>query len=570
MTQRPEDTPVNDADAASEARIAQLCDDLVSRGKLDQMGLTRASALSRSSGERLPVVLSRLGLVSETEIAETCARLFSLPAAAAEALGSATTLSGRISTAFLKKSHIAPIGAKDGELQIVMADPSDLFSVSALELSTGFKVSIFVGALSEVDAAVLSLVEAESPQEKRDPSDTLIEDVSRLRDIASEAPVVRYVTQVLESAVSRRASDIHFESHKGELRVRLRIDGVLTDMEPPPAAMRAAVISRLKILSKLDIAEQRLPQDGRITETIRGEEIDFRVATTPSLHGERVVLRVLDRRRVPLDFDALGFSADLLDKYQALLQQPHGILLVTGPTGSGKTTTLYASLAHLNRPGLNILTVEDPVEYEMQGLTQVNVKPEIGLTFAHVLRAFLRQDPDIMMVGEIRDLETAQIAVQAALTGHLVLATLHTNDAVSAVTRLGEMGIEDYLLAATLNGVVAQRLVRKLCDACAEPHVPDEALLARIGAEGKNLEQRFRRPVGCPECNGSGYKGRTSILELLPIDDRMRRSILTDADPAEIQKMAVETGMTPLSIAGIRLASQGVTSIDEVFRVTKA
>lgn len=570
MTQRPENTPVNDADAASEARAAQLCDDLVSRGKLDQMGLTRAAALSRSSGERLPVVLSRLGLVSETEIAETCARLFSLPAAAAEALGSATTLSGRISTAFLKKSHIAPIGAKDGELQIVMADPSDLFSVSALELSTGFKVSIFVGALSEVDAAVLSLVEAESPQEKPDPSDTLIEDVSRLRDIASEAPVVRYVTQVLESAVSRRASDIHFESHKGELRVRLRIDGVLTDMEPPPAAMRAAVISRLKILSKLDIAEQRLPQDGRITETIRGEEIDFRVATTPSLHGERVVLRVLDRRRVPLDFDALGFSADLLDKYQALLQQPHGILLVTGPTGSGKTTTLYASLAHLNRPGLNILTVEDPVEYEMQGLTQVNVKPEIGLTFAHVLRAFLRQDPDIMMVGEIRDLETAQIAVQAALTGHLVLATLHTNDAVSAVTRLGEMGIEDYLLAATLNGVVAQRLVRKLCDACAEPHVPDEALLARIGAEGKNLEQRFRRPVGCPECNGSGYKGRTSILELLPIDDRMRRSILTDADPAEIQKMAVETGMTPLSIAGIRLASQGVTSIDEVFRVTKA
>ena len=543
--------------------------DLLGQGKLDEAGLARANALSKSSGERFAVVLSRLGLVSEADIAETLARLCNVPLADIEMMRAPTTLSGQISTLFLKKAHVLPISADDQALEVVMADPSDHYTASSLELSTGLKVSVFAGTLSEIDAAILAMVDSEAPADETNNSTSLTEDVARLRDIASEAPVVRYVGQVLEMAVARRASDIHFESQKTSLRVRLRVDGVLVDIDPPPSAMRAAVISRLKILSKLDIAEQRLPQDGRMTETIRGEDVDFRVATSPSLFGERTVLRVLDRRRVPLEFDRLGFSPAMLKDYFALLQQPHGILLVTGPTGSGKTTTLYASLAHLNKPDLNILTVEDPVEYEMPGVNQVNVKPDIGLTFANVLLAFLRQDPDIMMVGEIRDLETARIAVQAALTGHLVLATLHTNDAVSAVTRLIEMGVEDYLLAATLNGVVAQRLVRVLCPTCSEPFAPSQELLSSLGATECHLEANFRKPVGCQSCNGTGYRGRTSILELLSMSEGMKRAIVSSDDAHSLRDMAIEGGMQPLAASGLELASRGVTSIEEVLRAAK-
>jgi len=558
--------PSQTQDAASDPLVINL----IERQKLDQLGVTRASALARSSGERLSVVLSRLGLVSELEVAQTAAKLSGLPIVELDTLRSATTLNGRISASFLKKVHAVPIGSRENVLHVAMADPSDSYTISSLELLTGFKVAVCVGVLSEIDSAILSLIESETPREEvQRPVEVHTEDVSRLRDIASEAPVVRYVTQVLEMAVSRRASDIHFESQKTNLRVRLRVDGHLVDIEPPPTSMRAAIISRIKILAKLDIAEQRLPQDGRMTETIRGEDVDFRIATSPSLFGERVVLRVLDRRRVPLEFDKLGFSPDVLKDYLPMLQQPHGILLVTGPTGSGKTTTLYASLAHLNRPELNILTVEDPVEYEMPGLTQVNVKPDIGLTFAHVLRAFLRQDPDIMMVGEIRDIETARIAVQAALTGHLVLATLHTNDAVSAVTRLVEMGVEDYLLAATLNGVVAQRLVRTLCPDCSQPYSPDPDMIARIASSNQQLDHNFRKPVGCSNCNDTGYRGRTSILELLPIDDEFRQNIVTHNDAPALSRMAIAAGMKPLAASGLELASKGRTSIDEVLRVAK-
>ena len=566
-----DDTVRDDISELKQDSMADpLVADLISRQLLDQLGANRAAALARSSGERMSVVLSRLGLISEQEIALTSSRLLGRPLFSSENLSSPTTLSGRISTSFLQKVHAVPIGPHDNVLYIAMADPSDTYTISSLELLTGFKIAVCVGVLSEIDASILSLIESEKPEEVvQQPTVVATEDVSRLRDIASEAPVVRYVAQMLELAVARKASDIHLESQKNDLRVRLRVDGHLIDLEPPASSMRAAIISRVKILAKLDIAEQRLPQDGRMTETIRGEDIDFRVATAPSLFGERVVLRVLDRRRVPLEFDKLGFSPELLKKYLAVLQQPHGILLVTGPTGSGKTTTLYASLAHLNRPELNILTVEDPVEYEMPGLTQVNVKPEIGLTFANVLRAFLRQDPDIMMVGEIRDLETAKIAVQAALTGHLVLATLHTNDAASAVTRLVEMGVEDYLLAATLNGVVAQRLVRTLCPDCSQETVPPPDVISRFARTNPPPESNFREPTGCQNCNGTGYLGRTSILELLPIDEQFRQHLVTHTDAQSLSHLAISAGMKPLAEAGLELASRGLTSLEEVLRVTK-
>ncbi|MEZ6000427.1 GspE/PulE family protein [Hyphomonas sp.] len=544
-------------------------DDLLSREKIDTLGLNRAVALSRSSGERLAIVLSRIGLVSEVEIAQTFARIGGSAVAGADDLLTATTLDGRISAAFLQKEHLVPIGIDNGTLQVVMADPSDQFAISSIELATGLRLSVRPGLLSEIDAAILKLVTADSTNPAEPVEEVKSEDVSRLRDIASEAPVVRYVSNVLETAVRRRASDIHFETTRADLRVRLRVDGALLDIEPPPASMRAAIISRIKILAQLDIGEQRMPQDGRMTETIRGEDIDFRVATAPSLFGERAVLRVLDRKRVPLEFESLGFPPALLQSYLKLLEQPHGILLVTGPTGSGKTTTLYASLAHLNRPDVNILSVEDPVEYEMPGITQVNVRPDIGLSFASVLRAFLRQDPDILMVGEIRDVETGHIAVQASLTGHLVLSTLHTNDAASAITRLVEMGIEDYLLAATLNGVVAQRLVRKLCNSCSEPYAPDPDLLERISPTAKTWEGDYRRPTGCPNCNETGYLGRTSILEILPITDEIRQAILKRQDAGSLRVLARAHGMATLAEHGLALASRGITSIDELLRTAK-
>lgn len=544
-------------------------DDLLAREKIDALGLNRAAALSRSSGERLAIVLSKIGLVSEAEIAQTFARLFDSPVVTGNDLESATTLEGRISAAFLQKEHLVPIGVENGTLHVAMADPSDTFAISSIELSTGLRLSARPGLLSDIDAAILKLVDHDTGERSELVEELKSEDISRLKDIASEAPVVRYVSHVLETAVQRRASDIHFESTRSDLRVRLRIDGVLLDIDPPPASMRAAIISRLKILAQLDIGEQRMPQDGRMTETIRGEDIDFRVATAPSLFGERAVLRVLDRRRVPLEFESLGFSQALLKSFLALLEQPHGILLVTGPTGSGKTTTLYASLAHLNRPDVNILSVEDPVEYEMPGITQVNVRPDIGLSFASVLRAFLRQDPDVLMVGEIRDIETGRIAVQASLTGHLVLSTLHTNDAASAITRLVEMGIEDYLLAATLNGVVAQRLVRKLCAACSQSYNPEEELLAHLFASAPPMERDFRHPVGCPTCNQTGYIGRTSILEILPITDEIRQAVLNRKDAGTLQSLARSRGMQTLADHGLLLASRGITSIDEVLRTAK-
>jgi general secretion pathway protein E len=392
-------------------------------------------------------------------------------------------------------------------------------------------------------------------------------DVERLRDLASEAPVIRLVNRMIERAVEQRASDIHIEPFEGRLRVRYRVDGMLGETEAPAEKLAAAIVSRIKIMARLNIAERRLPQDGRIKVVVRGKEFDLRISTTPSLHGESVVMRILDRDGAVLDFKALGFRDDTLKSYLSALERPHGILLVTGPTGSGKTTTLYTSLIRLNSPERKILTVEDPVEYQLDGVLQIQVKPEIDLTFARALRSFLRQDPDILMIGEIRDLETAQIGVQAALTGHLVLSTLHTNDAAGAIARLMDMGVPDYLLTSTINGVAAQRLVRKLCPDCREASEPDAELLARLDA-GDNPPRVLYHAKGCDHCKGTGYAGRAALVEVLVMDDALRRLVLQRADAREIEKAAVEGGMRTLYQDGLLKAAAGVTSIEEVLRVT--
>ncbi len=384
-----------------------------------------------------------------------------------------------------------------------------------------------------------------STRSRRTPSgrteESASEDVDRIKDSASDAPVIRLVNLLIARAVEARASDIHIEPMDGELRVRYRVDGVLHEVESPPRNLAASVLSRIKVMAKLNIAERRVAQDGRIRLAVRGKDIDFRVSMMPTIHGECAVLRILDRGSLKLDFVDLGFDAETVAAIRGLLAQPHGIILATGPTGSGKTTTLYTSLLELNTRHRKILTIEDPVEYQLHGVNQVQVKPQIGLTFASALRSFLRQDPDVMMVGEIRDLETAQTAVQAALTGHLILSTLHTNDAASAVTRLLDMGIEDYLLTSTISGVIAQRLVRTLCMHCRKSYDADPALLdapADRTAPGRRRDDALCRRQGCPSCNGTGYAGRSSIVEVLVMSDALRHLVLEHAEAGAIRKQA--------------------------------
>ena len=391
-------------------------------------------------------------------------------------------------------------------------------------------------------------------------------EVADLLEAENDAPIIRLINALLTQAVREDASDVHLEIFESRALVRFRVDGALRDVVEPRRGLHPAMVSRIKVMASLDIAEKRLPQDGRIALRIAGRPIDVRVSTIPTANGERVVLRLLDKQAGRLTLDALGMPAPTRDAVDASIQMPHGIFLVTGPTGSGKTTTLYSALMRLDRRTRNILTVEDPVEYELDGVGQTQVNPRIEMTFARALRAILRQDPDVVMIGEIRDLETAQIAVQASLTGHLVLATLHTNDAPGAVTRLLDMGIEPYLLASTLNGVLAQRLVRKLCAECRAPYEPDESERALFGAD---RPERLYRAVGCGACNFTGYRGRTGIYELMTVDDEMRRLVHDTAAERELRDHAVAAGMARLRDDGLRWVREGATSLDEVLRVTR-
>jgi general secretion pathway protein E len=390
--------------------------------------------------------------------------------------------------------------------------------------------------------------------------------------LASEAPVIRLVNQIIARAVETQASDIHIEPFEDRLRVRFRYDGVLHEAESPPSRLTAAITSRIKIMAKLDIAERRLPQDGRIRLAVRGQDVDFRISTLPALHGETVVVRVLDRSAVAFDYAKLGLADQVVSRLATALDLPNGIVLVTGPTGSGKTTTLYTGLLALNSVTRKVITVEDPIEYQLRGINQIQVRPQIGLNFASLLRSILRQDPDVIMVGEMRDLETAQIAVQAALTGHLVLSTVHTNSAAATITRLRDMGLEDYLMAAVLRGVLAQRLVRRLCGACRrEAAAPDELVARfRLDRRGDGGPVRLFHPVGCPQCRGTGFRGRQAIAEFLVPDAEINRLIFARADEAAIERAAVAAGMTTMFEAGLEAALAGTTTIEEVVRSIRA
>lgn len=571
MTSFDKDSTPEVSQPESRDVMRNLAQRLVEAGKLQPSGLDRALRVNEETGENLASALTKLGLVSEIDLAAAYAETLGLKLVARTDFPTEPLFEDRLSLRFLQQARVVPMEQGPDGVVLAMADPLDRFAIDAVRMAAGAPVEVRVATPADIEGALHGLYDGGGDRAADitggDGGVDAEADVERLRDLASEAPVIRLVNRMIERAVEQRASDIHIEPFEGRIRVRYRVDGVLREAESPADRLAAAIVSRIKIMARLNIAERRLPQDGRIKVVVRGKEFDLRVSTTPSLHGESVVMRILDRDGAVLDFKSLGFLDDTLMTYLSVLERPHGILLVTGPTGSGKTTTLYTSLMRLNSPERKILTVEDPVEYQLDGVLQVQVKPDIELTFARALRSFLRQDPDIMMIGEIRDLETAQIGVQAALTGHLVLSTLHTNDAAGAIARLMDMGVPDYLLTSTINGVAAQRLVRKLCPHCREAREPDAELLDRLGA-GDEPPRVLYHPTGCDKCNGGGYSGRSALLEVLVMDDTLRRLVLKRADAREIEQAAIEGGMMTIYRDGLRKAAEGITSIEEVLRVT--
>jgi len=552
---------------------------LVERGKLDPANLDRALKLQEGeSREKLGVILQRLGMVSGRDLADALADQLDVPIAAAADFPELPLLEERLSAKFLRDAQAVPLREDDEELALAVADPTDSFLLTAVQMASGKRVRPYIAAPNEIDAALerlygggrSSMGQIVDNIEAR-PEEEDFGDVAHLKDLASEAPVIRLVNLLLTKAVESRASDIHIEPFENRLIVRYRIDGVLHEVESPPRRLSAAIISRVKIMANLDIAERRLPQDGRIKLRIQGKEIDLRVSTVPTMHGESVVMRILDKGGVPLNFETLGFEGQPLSRFISVLDEPHGILLVTGPTGSGKTTTLYTALDRLNKPDVKIVTVEDPVEYQMPGINQIQVKPQIELTFANALRSIVRQDPDIIMVGEIRDVETVRIAMQSALTGHMVLSTVHTNDAPSTINRLLDMGAEDYLLTSTVNGILAQRLVRTLCDKCREPHkalpeVIEQMNLRRYVPQGDVV---LYKPVGCEECAGTGYWGRICIIEMMTMSDNIRSLIMRHSTAGDLRSAAIMEGMETMFENGLRKALAGVTTIEEVLRVTR-
>jgi general secretion pathway protein E len=554
---------------------------LQKHNKLSALELKKVERIKNTSvAENIPQLLLKLGLCSELDVADAFVESGHYEKVNTVQYPLETQLPESVSLRFLKNYHIIGLDHTDDDITIAMMDPDDQSSIAALRLATGKKVIPKVGLLSEIDAA-LDVQYGEDRSKMNKLIDDLAannageddfgeEDLAHLKDLASEAPVIKMVNLIMQRAIETKASDIHVEPFEQTLKIRLRIDGVLQEIDAPNVKSTAAVISRIKIMAKLNIAERRLPQDGRIKVQMLGKELDLRVSTIPTMYGESVVIRLLDKENTVLDFAGLGFAGRHLQQFIDVLSLPHGIILITGPTGSGKSTTMYAALKQLNTPERKIITVEDPVEYQMEGVNQIQAKPQIGLTFASALRSIVRQDPDVIMIGEMRDLETAKIAVQSALTGHLVLSTLHTNDAAGGITRLLDMGLEEYLLTSTVNGILAQRLVRKLCSACkvasiAEPEIVSSLKLRRFTDETNVV---LYKPVGCSACAGMGYRGRLAIIEFLPMTDPIRKLIMAHEEAGAIQKLAIAEGMQTLYENGLVKVIQGITTLEEVMRVT--
>ncbi len=554
---------------------------LIREGSVTREMLQRGLLRQRELGKRLGEALVELGYVSEEDVVRALARQFGVGHLALASFSiTPVSVRDRLSTKYLREHKVFPIEIKDGVMTVAMSDLTDPYTLDDLRLSTGFAITVCLSKEREILEAIdqyygegqttIEKIVKGYNEEEGGASGEDREDVDHLRDLASEAPVIQLVNLLITRAVEARASDIHIEPFEDTLRIRYRVDGVLLDYESPPKRLQRAVISRVKIMAKMNIAERRLPQDGRIRLQILGKDLDLRVSTIPTLYGESVVMRILDRSSLLLSLGELGFPDDVRLQFQRLIRKPHGMILVTGPTGSGKTTTLYTALSEINSVDKKIITIEDPVEYQLRGVNQIHVKPKIGLTFASGLRSIVRQDPDIIMVGEIRDAETADIAIHSALTGHLVFSTLHTNDAPGAITRLLDMGIENYLVSSVLVAVLAQRLVRVMCPECREPYQLDVAAVRKMGikTEVDGSLQVFRGK-GCAACNFTGYHGRNGIYEFLPISEEIQRLILEKADANVIRQKALALGMKTLWEDGWRKVEQGVTTLEDLLRVTK-
>ncbi|NSW85866.1 MAG: type IV-A pilus assembly ATPase PilB [Syntrophobacteraceae bacterium] len=551
---------------------------LLQEGLIDLEQLNKALEEQQHTGERIGTVLIKLGFITEEVLVEFIARQFNLPQVNIAKLTVSRDTIGLIPPDIAQRYQAVPFGLIGNTLNVAMADPGNLFVIDDMRFLTRRNIQVHVASefsikstLSRFYASdedfedVLGMLKDEVDVDLVDTTEEM--DLSFLEDAAEQAPVVKLVNLILMDAIRKQASDIHIEPYEKVMRVRLRIDGVLYEIMRPPLALKNAVISRLKIMSRLDIAERRMPQDGRIKLKAKGREMDFRVSVLPTLFGEKVVLRLLDKSGLQLDMTRLGFEELQYRQFREAIYLPFGMVLVTGPTGSGKTTTLYSALSELNKTSHNISTCEDPVEYNLTGINQVQIHDAIGLNFAAALRSFLRQDPDIIMVGEIRDFETAEIAVKAALTGHLVLSTLHTNDAPSTINRLLNMGVESFLVSSAVNLVLAQRLVRRVCTECRQEEDVSLETLLDLGVLDDELGTFIcYKGKGCPVCNDTGYRGRVALYEVMPMHEQIRELVLMGASAAEIKKESIRLGMITLRRSGINKLKAGITSVEEVIR----
>ena len=562
---------------------------LIKAGLLTPQKLQEALEYQKTNGGKLGLNLVKLGLVKEEDITRVLSQQYGVPAINLIKVEVDDAVVKLIPSEVAQKYLIMPVSRTGATLTIAMVDPTNVFAMDDIKFMTGYNVEPVVASEVAIKEAIdryygsihaleLKKVMDEMAQEENEQNLELLEDeqevdLAKLEAATEEAPVVRLVNLILTDSIKRGASDIHIEPYEKDFRVRFRIDGVLYEIMQPPMKLRDAITSRLKIMAKLDISEKRLPQDGRIKIKMKlqgkNREMDYRVSVLPTLFGEKIVLRLLDKENLMLDMTRLGFEQESLDKFEKAIFKPYGMVLVTGPTGSGKTNTLYSSISKVNSPETNIITAEDPVEFNLHGINQVQMKEQIGLNFAAALRSFLRQDPNITLVGEIRDFETAEIAVKAALTGHLVLSTLHTNDAPSTINRLMNMGIEPYLVATSVHLICAQRLVRRLCKDCKEEvNMPPQALIDIGYGTDEASKVKLFKGKGCPTCNNTGYKGRVGLYEVMEMTDAMREMILTGASSIELKNKAIEEGMITLRGSGLRKIKAGQTTVEEVVRET--
>jgi len=558
-------------------RLGEL---LVRRGLITSAQLTKAVEDQTANGGALSAVLVKLSFISEPDLAGCLQEEYHLSLVDPSGMNIPNEVLRLIPATLVQRHHLVPINLSGSSLTVAMSDPSNIVAINEVKFLTGYDVKVAVAAVSAIAAAieeyyeehvgydeVLTELEGEDVEVVEGTEEV---DLKELERATEDAPVVRLVNAVLTSAIKRRASDVHLEPFEKMFRVRFRVDGVLEEIMRPPLKLKNAITSRVKVMAALDIAERRLPQDGRIKLKLgRGQEMDFRVSVLPTIFGEKIVLRLLDKSNLQLDMTKLGFDEAALKDFKDSIYKPYGMVLVTGPTGSGKTTTLYSALSELNKIHSNISTAEDPVEFNLVGINQVQIHEDIGLNFASALRSFLRQDPDIIMVGEVRDFETAEIAIKAALTGHLVLSTLHTNDAPSTINRLLNMGVEPFLVASSVNLILAQRLARLICANCRRPvELPPQALLD-IGVPREEVGGfTCFQGTGCPQCNGSGYRGRIALYEVMPMSEELRELVLNGASATDIKRSAVGLGMKTLRQAGLGKLKEGQTTVGEVVRVT--